>query len=166
MSIASVHAAREAIRTAIGRANGPLPPPFLTRFLLDHWLRYLAITHRDQGESSPAWAEAVKTTDLLLWSVTPKVTKEDKRALTEQLEPLLASLRIGMAGAGDQAQGSFLSQLSDWHLKIITQPAGDARQIKDVAANSDSTLQIDLNDPRYKELLELLSNARLEKIDL
>ena len=168
MSLKSVHAAREAIKTAIDRANGPLPPPFLTRFLLDHWLRYLAITHRGEGESSPAWAEAVKATDLLLWSITPKATKEDKRALTEQLEPLLANLHVGMAGAGadQQAQEAFLSQLKDWHLKLITQPAGKAQPAKDAANNPDSTLQIDLNDPKYKELLELLSNARLEKIVL
>jgi hypothetical protein len=168
MSLKSVQAAREAIKTAIDRANGPLPPPFLTRFLLDHWLRNLAITHRDQGESSMAWAEVVKTTDLLLWSVTPKTTKEDKRALTKQLEPLLSSLRAGMAGAGadHQAQEAFLSQLKDWHLKLIIQPADKANPAKITANNPDSTLQLDMNDPHYKELLELLINARLEKIEL
>lgn len=168
-----VQAASEAIKTAIEQSRGPLPPPFVVQFLLEHWRRYLAYTYRDNGENSQPWKQAVKTTELLLWSVAPKHSPEERRELAMQLEPLLTSVKIGMAiaGTGDDVQNQFLHALSEWHVDIIARhgaPCDDANKAGDAETGVDlsDTLQLNVRDPRYRELMDLLDHAKLEQIDI
>jgi len=174
-----VQAASEVIKNAIEASQGPLPPAFLVQFLLNHWRRYLALTHRDHGESNEEWVRAVRATEQLLWSVAPKATEEDRAALTKSLDSLVASLKQAMivAGCHPQAQSDFLRQLSEWHVKLIIgrKVATQASQPDDGSApgksntkkfDLDETVRLDVRDPRYRELMDMLNNASLEKIDI
>lgn len=157
-------AAKETIKAAIEQSHGPLPPPFVVHFLLDLWRRYLAMTYRDEGKTSDPWIEAVRATEVLVWSVAPKPTKEEKRKLTEQLDSLIINLRIGMtvAGAEDDVQEDFLAELSDWHLGLMS----DMTVVGGKPVDLSDTVQLDYNDPRYRELMDILDVASLEKIDI
>lgn len=180
MSETPVQAAGAAIRKAIEATQGPLPPAFVVEFLLSHWRRYLALTHRDAGPASEAWKAAVTATERLLWSVAPKATADDRNALSAALNPLLVSLRRGLdvAAMDEATRAAFLRQLADWHLSLISQAStpGSATQaavapLSPPASDADDaplsdTISLDVNDPRYAKLLDMLQGGEVEEVNI
>jgi hypothetical protein len=164
-----IQAASAVIRSAIERMEGPLPPAFLVEFLLRHWRVYLARVHAQQGAGAAIWTEAVAVTERLLWSVSPKAAPADRTALASAIKPLLDGIRRGakVAAMTEQAQRSFLDELSRWHLWLIN-PAANPAPVDTKADEKDmdlsATLRLDAMDPRYRKIMDLLESDNVEEI--
>jgi hypothetical protein len=169
-----VRAATFAVRTAIERTHGPLPPAFVVEFLLRHWRRYLAALHAEVGPCGSEWEGALAAMDRLLWSVAPKLSGDDRLRLIKHLKTVLEPLRAGLAAIGvDPATlEPFFRELSEQHLVLINpSPAAveaanalpeSARRVPDAS----DTIQMNVLDPRYQKILDLLDNADVEKIEM
>lgn len=160
------------IRHAIQASGGPLPPAFIVQFLLGDWCRYLTLTLDTHGEESEEVRSAMETTALLLWSVSPVPTEEEKAELVERAPELIAGLKDGMtaAGVGRDEQDAFLLQLRDWHVDLMARRKGyeAAGRAFDPTRKpcGDDTIQLDAQDIRCRELMDMLDNAEAEYIEL
>jgi Protein of unknown function (DUF1631) len=156
--LADIKAAGAAIRKAIADADGPLPPHFLVEFLLSQWRRHLVVIHHQQGELSQEWLAAVDTTRRLLLSVLPVTSVEQRTNLAKSLPTLIAELRHGARqGQVDHlAMDLFLKQLGELHFAKL-----DPKRPLDKAHASDlsDTIAMDVQDPRYRALLDRLDGA-------
>ena len=97
------------------------PPASIRDFLLGHWQNHLADIHAGKGESSPEWNDAVTTMDDLLWSLTPKSDKDERRKLIELLPRLLKRLDGGIHAAGldKAARDAFFADLVKCHAVAV-----------------------------------------------
>ncbi len=98
----------------------PTPAP-IREFLLGHWETRLAGTYVDKGEGSPEWNADVATMNDLLWSLTPKTDKEERRKLIELLPRLLKRLDSGInaLGLGKAVRDAFFSDLVKCHAVAV-----------------------------------------------
>ena len=164
-----IQAASAAIRAAIERTDGPLPPTFLVEFLLRHWRVYLARLHAQHGAKSMLWHDAVALTQQLLWSVSPKVTNAERAALASALKSLLEGVREGarIATVADEVQRVFFDDLSRWHLWLInpiSNPMPAAAATQKSALDLGATLRLDTVDPRYRKIMDYLESDNIEEI--
>jgi hypothetical protein len=70
-------------------------PSVIHDFLDQVWKRRLAGILVLSGEGSPAWQEALKTIDDLIWSIKPKVSSDERKQLVALLPNLLGRLEDG-----------------------------------------------------------------------
>lgn len=168
MSAEHLEAATALIRQQIENAQGPLPPAFLVEFLLKEWRRYLAAVHHDFGAESLEWNKAVAATERLLWSVAPKSDTEERSRLLAAIEPVVAAVKLGMDVAGTEAASrqSFLRTLADIHLARINPSKDSSAADKGKESLGDDTVSIDMRDPRYAKLLDMLNEADIEYYDM
>lgn len=164
--LADIKAAGTEIRKAIADADGPLPPHFLVEFLLQQWRRHLALLHHHEGAASQAWRDAVDTTRRLLRSVLPVTTVEERTALAREVPKLVSDLKLGArAGRIDPlALELFLKQLGELHFAKL-----DPKRPLDKSNASDlsDTIAMDVQDPRYRALLDKLDGAEgVEHIEM
>jgi hypothetical protein len=164
-----IQAASAAIRTAIERTEGPLPPTFLVEFLLRHWRVYLARLHAQCGADARLWHDAVALTQQLIWSVSPKITNAERAALAGSLKSLLEGVRQGatVAAVAESVQRVFFDDLSRWHLWLInpaSNPAPTAAATPKSALDLGATLRLDTVDPRYRKIMDYLESDNIEEI--
>lgn len=127
--IAKVLKGREQVETAKRRIKDQFAdriidnpvPDFVTEFLLRNWSEVLLKVYIHDGEDSPAWINGIGLVDNLIWSLTPKTTKEDRRKLIELLPRLLIELKAGMkkSGMDEHTRKRFLDQLADCHANAV-----------------------------------------------
>ncbi|MFO1436344.1 MAG: DUF1631 family protein [Gammaproteobacteria bacterium] len=119
----SIEAATEIIDVAIEAQQGPLPPTFLVEFVLGPWRAHLSHIHSEQGEASKEWSDAAKATNLLLWSVAPKLGA-DRQTLADSGELLLADQSVmDEAGWLQSDRATFLTEL-DGGTSVSSGPGG------------------------------------------
>ncbi len=114
--------AREVARDAVKASLLDLPTPAPIReFLLGHWLNRLAQVYLERGMNSAEWLNAVTTMNELLWSLTPKSDKEERRKLIDLLPRLLKRLDGGIQalGLGGAARDAFFSDLVKCHAVAV-----------------------------------------------
>ena len=160
-----IQAASEAVRKAIEDVQGPMPPAFVVEFLLKEWRRYLALEHQESGADSEGWRRALGTMEKLLWSASPKATAEDRAGLPSALTDLVPMLKLGMESVHTDAEAreTFLTALRNMHLGMLHPArAGAAHPVEDMS----DTISMNVRDPRYRELLDLLSTDNVEQIDI
>jgi hypothetical protein len=119
--IAKVLKGREQVETAKRRIKNQFAdriianpvPDFVTEFLLRNWSEVLLRIYIHEGEDSGAWMNGIALVDNLIWSLTPKTTKEARRKLIELLPRLLIELKAGMkkSGMDEHMRKRFLDQL-------------------------------------------------------
>lgn len=164
----SVHVASEVIKESIESASGPLPPGFLVEFLLCDWRRYLVTIHRELGEDSEEWKDAIAASELILWSVAPKRDDREKLELTRSLDRIVASIKRGMriAGMSPAAQEALLRELSEWHLGLLSKATGADGEAdkRGKPLKPRDTVQLDVEDMSKRELLDMLDHADIQQI--
>lgn len=98
----------------------PTPPP-IRAFLLDHWEHRMADLHLEKGESSAEWQDALGAVNDLLWSLTPKNDKDERRKLIELLPRLLKRLDSGIQAIGldKNERDTFFSDLVKCHAVAV-----------------------------------------------
>jgi hypothetical protein len=100
-----------------------LPGPVL-EFLVQQWLKLLLLLHVKEGKESQAWKGALEVMDQLIWSVEPKSTREERRAVAEVIPALVRQLAAGLKAAGieDDVRARFFAELIKYHKQAITAP--------------------------------------------
>jgi len=98
----------------------PTPAP-IREFLLSHWENWLASVCLEKGESSSDWNDAVATMNDLLWSLTPKIDKEERRKLIDLLPRLLKRLDsiFNALNLGKETRDAFFSNLVKCHAVAV-----------------------------------------------
>ena len=164
ISAEHIEAASIAVRKAIEEVQGPFPPAFVVEFLLKEWRRYLALVHQQDGDQCEAWRQAIATMDKLLWSVAPKATAEDRTSVADALPDLVHLLKAGMEAINTDTvkREAFLSALGDMHLGMLHPSKSRPGAVEDLS----DTISMNVRDPRYRELLDLMSSDNVEQIDI
>ena len=116
--------AQAEIRARARTANVPLP---VLEFLIQQWVQVLLIVHVVDGEDSTAWKTALETMDLLIWSVEPKNTAEERHELKAIVPELLQGLVAGLklVGAEEAIRSGFFTDLKNLHDEILGEAAGE-----------------------------------------
>jgi hypothetical protein len=101
--------------------QGPRAPAVIESLLKEGWSEVLNAAYLSGGGGSTEWRNAVVFVDRLLWSVRPKVTPDDRRALLQRIPELLRTLRVGLTGiAFDQRLlARWLKELQALHLTAL-----------------------------------------------
>lgn len=133
--------ARAEVMTRI--ASGEVAP-FIESFLENSWTQVLTIAYSLQEERPELIDNAIATTNDLIWSVQPKITKEQRSELLGKLPTVVARLNkwldvIKWEGAERQ---HFLSELADNHAAIVRAPLA-AKKGQQVALSLAAAKQVE-----------------------
>lgn len=82
------------------RIEGHELPRAVLRFLSTEWMKLLILAYAKGGRESKAWTSLVETLDILVWSLTPKHTVDERKRLVSILPGLLKRLGKGMEVIG------------------------------------------------------------------
>lgn len=96
-------------------------PEFIRAFLLGHWEQVLGLHCARSGEGGEDWAQAVRTMDDLIWSVSPKTDQEERRKLVSMLPDLLKRLDqgLGVLGTPGEVRDQFFTGLVKCHAVAV-----------------------------------------------
>ncbi|MEW5768898.1 MAG: DUF1631 family protein [Pseudomonadota bacterium] len=115
-------AAQEAARREVARClAGASVPQIIHGFLSSHWRPLLARLHARFGADGPAWIEAVRTMEDLLWSLGAKTVQADRIRLIEIMPGLLKRLDMGLEALGTPraARDGFFVELAKLHAEVV-----------------------------------------------
>jgi hypothetical protein len=131
---------REAIKA---RVLSAMPPRPVLEFMAQQWIKYLVLVHVRHGVESDAWKTALGTVDQLVWSVSPKVTTEERRMLASVVPSLLKSVKAGIAAAGveDAICFAFFKELMKCHTAAIQAPPKKAVPVTTAGASDVAVTQ-------------------------
>ncbi|WP_229459374.1 DUF1631 family protein [Massilia cavernae] len=93
-------------------------------FLENKWTSVLTVAYTVEDDKPGAVANATRTMDDLLWSVKPKVTHEQRKALIGKLPGLLATLNkwLDVIKWQDADRLQFFAELAECHASIVRAP--------------------------------------------
>jgi len=96
-------------------------PEFIHLFLHDTWTTHLANIYLRGGADGDAWNQALATMANLLWSLTPKVAREERQKLVTLLPILLKQLDEGINATGRtrEERDRFFSSLVKHHAEAV-----------------------------------------------
>ena len=117
-------AARSARRAVGLRLDDGALVALVSSFLERRWVDVLTFAHLIDEERPGAVDNATQAMDDLVWTVKPKATQEERRALIAKLPPLITTLNkwldaIKWQGA---ARLQFFAELAECHLQIVRAP--------------------------------------------
>jgi exonuclease VII small subunit len=103
------------------RAESRQMPRAVLKFLSSQWVKLLLVAYAKHGADSDAYKTALATMDLLIWSVTPMNTLEERRQLAAKLPGLLKRINYGMqlVGTDEATRRTFFAKLMRCHTKVI-----------------------------------------------
>ena len=109
--------AQAEIKVRIRERAVPRP---VTEFLIQQWIKLLLVIHVKDGEDSDAWKSALETIDLLISSVVPVDTPEERRTLVKMVPDLLKRLTEGLktAGVEDTIRLGFFAEIRKLHSEM------------------------------------------------
>ncbi|MEO8157748.1 MAG: DUF1631 family protein [Betaproteobacteria bacterium] len=115
-------------------------PREVMEFLAQQWVQLLLVVHVTEGEDSEAWKSALETMDLLIWSVEPKDSADERSDLVTVVPELLKGLAAGLRAASieDAVRNSFFADLKKLHDALIGKPLADATQEPQAERASDA----------------------------
>jgi hypothetical protein len=99
-------------------------PGFVEQFLENQWTQVLALAYNVQETKPNAIDNALKAMDLLIWSVKPKASPEERKKLVNRLPALLSLVNAWLnAIKWDGAERvKFFSQLAERHATNVRVP--------------------------------------------
>ncbi|MEW5770754.1 MAG: DUF1631 domain-containing protein [Pseudomonadota bacterium] len=138
--------AQEAVQ---GRLLDRPPPAAIQVFLQGTWAEHLAILYLQGGASGERWKQGQATMDDLLWSLTPKHSREERQQLVALLPKLLKRLDEGIQAVGlsREERDRFFAALVQFHSKAVKPSTADAESAEVPAAPAFSGLPGRLPDP-------------------
>ena len=117
-------AARSA-RQAVGlRLDDGALVALVSSFLERRWIDVLTFAHLIDEERPGAVDNATQAMDDLVWTVKPKATQEERRALIAKLPPLITTLNKWLDAIRWQGAErlQFFAELAECHLQIVRAP--------------------------------------------
>lgn len=98
--------------------------PFVETFLESRWVSVLTIAYTLQDEKPEVVESSLATMDELIWSVRPKITKEERKELLGKLPSIVSRLNKWLdviKWEGEERQ-KFFAELADSHASIVRAP--------------------------------------------
>lgn len=113
--------ARQAVKLRLG--DGKLVAT-VSAFLEKRWVDVLTFAYMIDEERPGAVENATQTMDELIWTVKPKATQEQRKALIAKLPPLLTTLNKWLDAIKwqDAERLQFFAELAECHLQIVRAP--------------------------------------------
>lgn len=98
--------------------------PFIESFLEAKWVPVLAIAYSIKDDKPRTLENAIKTMDDLIWSVKPKATTVERKALISRLPAMLAMLNkwLDVLKWEDAERLLFFAELAECHASIVRAP--------------------------------------------
>ena len=93
-------AAEEEVKV---RVQAHTLPGVVLEFLVQEWLRVLLMLHAKHGRASAEWKDGVEVMDLMIWSIEPMKTPDDRRKLAATVPGLVKKLVAGTTAIGTPA---------------------------------------------------------------
>ncbi|MDY0973601.1 DUF1631 family protein [Massilia sp. CFBP9012] len=117
-------AERSARRAVALRMAGEQLIPAVSGFLEGRWSAALALAYTIEDSRPGAVDNATRTMEDLIWSVKPKATQEQRKALIARLPALLASLNNWLDATRwqDAERLQFFAALAECHASIVRAP--------------------------------------------
>ena len=117
-------AERSAQRAVALRLAGEQLVPAVAGFLEQRWSAALALAYTIEDSRPGAIDNATRTMEDLIWSVKPKATQEQRKALIARLPALLASLNKWLDATRwqDAERLQFFAELAECHASIVRAP--------------------------------------------
>lgn len=117
----AARSARQAVRVRLG--DGELVA-LVSAFLERRWVEVLTFAYLIEEERPGAVDNATRAMDDLIWTVKPKATQEQRRALIARLPPLLTTLNKWLDAIKwqDADRLQFFAELAECHLQIVRAP--------------------------------------------
>jgi len=145
------YAAHKATLTSLHNKQVPAP---IRDFLLENWEKRLIYTDLKYGANSKEWQECVGTMNDLLWSLTPKTDKDERRQLIELLPRLLKRLDSGIneLNIDKSIRDVFFSDLVKCHAVAVK--AGFNENVEVTEKMSDKPPEISLPPLPTNELID------------
>ena len=114
-------AARDAVALRVGAAD---LEPVVGGFLEQRWTTVLTFAYSIDGERPGAVGDATRAMDDLIWSVKPKATQEQRKALIGKLPRLLSTLNKWLDAIKwqDAERLDFFARLAECHAAIVRAP--------------------------------------------
>lgn len=97
---------------------------FVETFLENKWISVLTLAYSVKDEKPQAVESAIKTMDDLIWSVKPKITREERKELIAMLPGMLAMLNkwLNLVKLDDAERLQFFAELAECHASIVRAP--------------------------------------------
>lgn len=113
--------ARKAVALRLGDAELVAT---VSAFLDKRWVEVLTFAYLIDEERPGAVENATQTMDELIWTVKPKATQEQRKALIAKLPPLLTALNKWLDAIKwqDADRLQFFAELAECHLQIVRAP--------------------------------------------
>ncbi len=120
----AAEATRSAKAAVAMRINGNGAVEIVDNFLENKWTTVLTVAYTVEDDKPGAVANATRTMDDLLWSVKPKVTTEQRKALIGKLPGLLTTLNqwLDIIKWKDADRLQFFAALAECHASIVRAP--------------------------------------------
>lgn len=117
----ATRSARQAVQLRLG--DGELIAT-VSAFLEKRWVDVLTFAYMIDEERPGAVDNATQTMDELIWTVKPKATQEQRKALIAKLPPLLTTLNKWLDAIKwqDADRLQFFAELAECHVQIVRAP--------------------------------------------
>jgi hypothetical protein len=117
-------AARSASKVVSLRLAGEQVVALVGSFLEQRWIPVLTLAYTIEDGRPGAVDNATRAMDDLIWSVKPKATQEQRKALIKRLPGLLTTLNKWLDAIGwqDAERLQFFAALADCHATIVRAP--------------------------------------------
>ncbi len=118
---AATRSAKSAVAARIGSGE---VVAMLETFLENRWTSVLTVAYSVEDDKPGAVGNATKTMDDLIWSVKPKITREERKTLINKLPGLLATLNrwLDVIKWQDADRLQFFAELAECHASIVRAP--------------------------------------------
>lgn len=105
-------------------------PGVVLEFLVQEWLRVLLMLHAKHGRASAEWKDGVEVMDLMIWSIEPIKTPEDRRKLAASVPTLVKKLVAGTTAIGTPAavREKLFGELMKHHTEALEPKKAKERQ--------------------------------------
>jgi hypothetical protein len=96
-------------------------PKVVEVILRDGWRNVLLKTGLHDGLDSARWKEAIRTIELLIWSVSADTSKRHRRALVQEIPNIVSRLKAGLEeiAYSPEKRKRLMKKLRDVHLACI-----------------------------------------------
>ena len=148
MAVAT-QSARDAVALRVGAGD---VNDVVSGFLEQRWSTVLTFAYSIEIEKPGAVGNATRAMDDLIWSVKPKATQEQRKALIARLPRLLATLNKWLDAIRwqDAERLQFFARLAEYHASIVRAPIelSPERQLELAveAAQSDAMRRVELEN--------------------
>ncbi len=138
-------------------------PDLLKNFMDEVWRDLMINTYLEEGVDSHGWKIHLQLTEDLLWSVTPKVSKEERNYLASMIPHLVKMLGESLEQTRwDKSKiDALFDELGNCHIGALR---GESSEVE--AASKPAEPEDEITDPLHRRILRELQQIEHEEIIL